>query len=412
MKIKKPAEGIVELRDIYVPFVGEIDEPDWISVFRQKVFNRLLSVPFPSPALEAWRKISFSNFDIKKFPANIEPLASIRSNERGSDKYSVTYFNYLGKKEKEIVEKKLYTLLNNHLNDFFVLYSLCFFSPGLFVHIKENSVLEKEIQLDHLMHDTSLMSCPLTIIFAEKFTKFVVSENFSVPATEDLRFICPLTQIYLEPGASSGYITQEKFGNSVIHFRNIRSELKENSVSNCFYFNLGGYKGKTFISSDLKGTGSLTNTYGTGVFNKREFQDVDVSINHIEGRSASHLKIKAVVTDKAHHIFTGNLMIPKSSRHVDASQINNNLILKKTARAEAIPKLEVFSDDVKCSHGATMGEVAEDQLFYLNSRGLSDEEARFMIVEGFLSEIIDLIPSERIAGELRLYVEEKLSQPS
>ena len=410
--MKKKPEGIIDLMNVYVPFVGELDEPDWIRVFRQKVFNTLHSVPFPSKSLEPFRKISFSNFDIKKYRANIEHLISVRSKERGSSSYSITYFNYLAKNEKDIVEKKLYTLLNNNLNDFFVLYSLCFFSPGLFVHIKENAVPEREIQIHHEMEGSSEMMCPLTLVYAEKFSRSTVCEIFTVPATEDLRFICPFTRVYLEEGAKSDYITMEKFGDSVFHFRNIQTEPKMNSASRAFYFNLGGYRGKTFISSDIKGTGALSNIYGSGVFKNREFQDLEVNVNHLEGHTESHLKVKAVVNHKAHHIFTGNLMIPTNCQHVVATQANNNLILKSSARAEAIPKLEVFADDVKCSHGATMGEIADDQLFYLNSRGLSDEEARFMIVEGFLSEIIDLLPSEKIAGELRLYMEEKLLEPS
>ncbi|HNN82245.1 MAG TPA: SufD family Fe-S cluster assembly protein, partial [Leptospiraceae bacterium] len=94
--------------------------------------------------------------------------------------------------------------------------------------------------------------------------------------------------------------------------------------------------------------------------------------------------------------------------HVTASQIDNNLTMARTARAESMPKLEVFADDVKCSHGATVGEVNEDQLFYLMSRGLTENESRFLIIEGFLKEILDLVDKEEIQSYLVSRLTKKL----
>jgi hypothetical protein len=147
--------------------------------------------------------------------------------------------------------------------------------------------------------------------------------------------------------------------------------------------------------SDMRGVAPTPADQDTDNF------DIEVSLNHLDSYTSSSIKLKTVMKDKSHHIFTGNLNIPRTSLHVTASQLNNNLVLDKTSRAESMPKLEVFADDVKCSHGATMSEINEDQLFYLMSRGLTLSDSRHLIVEGFITEILDKLKSNTISQDLK-----------
>ncbi|MBP9887303.1 MAG: SufD family Fe-S cluster assembly protein, partial [Leptospiraceae bacterium] len=220
--------------------------------------------------------------------------------------------------------------------------------------------------------------------------------------------INPVSYLDLEESGKSIFISIEDFQNSAFHFRNIFSNQNRDSELQLFHFNLGGYKGKTLVKNDLSGENANLKAVGATTLSKREIQDIEFTISHFASRTDSNLRFKTVVKDKSHHIFTGNLFIPKASFHVTASQVNNNLTMTRTARAESMPKLEVFADDVKCSHGATVGEVNEEQLFYLMSRGLTENEARFLIIEGFLKEVLDFVTLEEVQNLLISRLTEKL----
>lgn len=140
----------------------------------------------------------------------------------------------------------------------------------------------------------------------------------------------------------------------------------------------------------------------------REFQDSEVKVVHNESHTESSILYRSALKNKAHHIFTGNLRIPNSCKDVNAIQINNNLLLNRTSRAESIPKLEVYAENVKCEHGATVGEIDEEQLFYLASRGIDEDEARRMIVDGFLGQVIGEIESNSIQEELFRLIARKM----
>ena len=241
----------------------------------------------------------------------------------------------------------------------------------------------------------------LLIINAGKNCNFVLHDNIKILNIKELNFYNSFTIASFGEGTQAEIIHEENFNDSNFHIRNIEYNHDRDSKSIIYYFNLDGYKGKTFIESNLNQKGSESNLYGIAVPTKKEIQDIEFSLNHLNSYTTSSLKLKTVMKDKSHHIFTGNLNIPKSSFHVTASQLNNNLIIDKTSRAESMPKLEVFADDVKCSHGATMSEINEDQLFYLMSRGLSLSDSRHLIVEGFITEILDKMKSTAIAQDLK-----------
>ncbi len=307
-----------------------------------------------------------------------------------------------------VLQKYLEELLAKSSGEFFRLYNLAFFSSAFFIDIRESSENGGPIFLKYNLPAGKNYLSPLTIIRVGKFSKSQIVEELTAENHEESVFINSLTGIFQEDSSSLTYVTTEKFNESVIHFRNLFSEEKKDSSLKNFYFNMGGYKGKTIVESDMAGTGGSVEAYGAGALVKREFLDTDIRINHNAGNTTSKLLVKIVAKEKAHHVFTGNLNIPIASEKVTANQMNKNLILNKTARAESIPKLEVFAHDVKCSHGATVGEIQDEEMFYLFSRGLKEDEARSLIVEGFLSEVLDKLKIESEKENIRNTIHRKL----
>ncbi|MBK8397564.1 MAG: Fe-S cluster assembly protein SufD [Leptospiraceae bacterium] len=393
------------LESKFESFISNIEEPEWITSLRNSAFSILKETNFPDTKMESWRKVNLSNLSLETLLSTNLKICSFSIN---TDVTPVLEFSVLDSFEKVYVENTFQILLEKNKSNFFGLLNLCFFDIGILAKVPQNSNIQESIQLNinYPKEETSFL--PLVFWKIEKYSSSIIYEKLNSDLAEEFNLINPLSYLDLEDCAKSTFSSIEDFQSSTFHFRNIFSSQSKDSELTLFHFNLGGYKGKTLYFNELNGEHSILNATGATTLGKREIQDIEYKISHFASHTDSKLKFKTVVKDKSHHIFTGNLFIPKSSLHVTASQVNNNLTMTRTARAESMPKLEVFADDVKCSHGATVGEVNEDQLFYLMSRGLTENEARFLIIEGFLKEILDFVTVPEIQELLIKRLTEKL----
>ncbi|HRG48587.1 MAG TPA: Fe-S cluster assembly protein SufD [Leptospiraceae bacterium] len=386
-------------------FLSSLEEPDWMIELRKSAFTLLKETSLPDSKLESWRKVNLSNFSLDSLLSTNRKICSFSIN---SDLIAANEFASVDSFDKVYIENTFNALLEKNKANFFALLNLSFFDIGILTKVPANTSIAEPIQLNVNYPQGESSFCPLLIWKLEKFSNASIYEKMNSLPAEDFNLINPLSYIEMENGAKSTFVTIEDFKDSTFHFRNLITNQGLDSELKLYHFNLGGYKGKTLVVNDLNGENANIKAIGATTLSKREFQDIEFTISHFASRTDSNLKFKTVVKDKSHHIFTGNLYIPKASFHVTASQVNNNLTMSRTARAESMPKLEVFADDVKCSHGATVGEVNAEQLFYLMSRGLTENESRFLIIEGFLKEILDFVTVEEIQNLLITRLTEKL----
>ena len=386
-------------------FLGNLEEPDWMIELRKSAFTLLKEISLPDSKLESWRKVNLSNFSLDSLLSTNRKICSFSIN---TDLIAANEFASVDSFDKVYIENTFKTLIEKNKANFFALLNLSFFEIGILSKVPANTSIVEPILLNvNYPHGESSFS-PLLIWKLEKNSNSSIYEKMNSLPSEEFNLINPLSYIEMENGAKSTFVTIEDFQDSTFHFRNLITNQGLDSELKLYHFNLGGYKGKTLVVNDLNGENANIKAIGATTLSKREFQDIEFTISHFASRTDSNLKFKTVVKDKSHHIFTGNLYIPKASFHVTASQVNNNLTMSRTARAESMPKLEVFADDVKCSHGATVGEVNAEQLFYLMSRGLTENESRFLIIEGFLKEILDFVTVEEIQNLLITRLTEKL----
>ena len=386
-------------------FLSSLEEPDWMIELRKSAFTLLKETSLPDSKQESWRKVNLSNFSLDSLLSTNRKICSFSIN---TDLIAANEFASVDSFDKVYIENTFKALLEKNKANFFALLNLSFFEIGILAKIPANTSIAEPIQLNVNYPQGESSFCPLLIWKLEKFSNASIYEKMNSLPAEDFNLINPLSYIEMENGAKSTFVTIEDFKDSTFHFRNLITNQGLDSELKLYHFNLGGYKGKTLVVNDLNGENANIKAIGATTLSKREFQDIEFTISHFASRTDSNLKFKTVVKDKSHHIFTGNLFIPKASFHVTASQVNNNLTMSRTARAESMPKLEVFADDVKCSHGATVGEVNAEQLFYLMSRGLTENESRFLIIEGFLKEILDFVTVEEIQNLLITRLTEKL----
>lgn len=209
--------------------------------------------------------------------------------------------------------------------------------------------------------------------------------------TENLHLLTVFDVLIAESDSVVEILDEENFDEDLIQFRSVLVLAKENASLRFHHFPFGGFRSKWFLLSHLLGKGGEVTVDGVSAIGKRNLKDMDMEMYHHADHTTSKISYKAIVTDKSHHVFTGNLIIPPNLKKVVAHQESFNLSLNKKARAEANPKLEVLAEDVSCTHGATVGDIDEEQYFYLLSRGLSPEESKSLLVTAFYGETIQSI---------------------
>lgn len=375
-----------------IPITQQTNEPSWFFELRLAAFHKLSSTSFPHSSLESWRKLKWGNFSVSQYLSGENSFhVKLHHSDKG---LVIKNLAELSDTQKETIKKHLKSVLDSKENVFFQLLCIAYNQSVSFLNIPDRFESKEPLLLESSFRDFSTSGFQLFFTFIGKNSHTTLVHKSIPPFSETINLFNSLNFTDLGQGSSCQELQIEEFTPSTFHIRTFEISLQRDSQYTSGYFNLGGFRGKTFFSVHLTEPGSSAKLLGVASPAKREVQDLEYSISHESGHTSSELKFKTVMKDKSHHIFTGNLYIPKTSKQVEASQLNHNLILDSTSRAESMPKLEVFAEDVKCSHGATMSEIQEDQLFYLLSRGFTPKDAKHLIVEGFLSEIIDEFPIE------------------
>ena len=381
------------------------NDSDYTFSLKKHFYEILCNTKFPSNLDEEWRKIRLGTFNMGDY---LETEKSLRIQTHNiEDRFVQPILN-----ESDFTKKILDELTTGKKipkkNQFFSLLAQTYSQLSLIIEIPSNYESNLPLIIESSFKDYSRSAFFNVFIKVGKNTRVSLEDRCIMPVSESNNLLSSNFYVLLEENANIDFIQNENFFMNCFHFREYSFFQKRDSSTKIHSYNSGGLKGKTFFNIYLEESGSNSSIFGANSCIKREFQDVEFSISHLNSNTNSSIKFKTVVKEKSHHIFTGNLFIPQSSRKVEASQINHNLFLEKTARSESMPRLEVFSEDVKCSHGATMSEVEDDQLFYLLSRGISYTTAVKLIVEGFLSEVIDEIRSEEIKQELKTRLLQRL----
>ncbi|HBS05810.1 MAG TPA: hypothetical protein DEA96_12640 [Leptospiraceae bacterium] len=207
---------------------------------------------------------------------------------------------------------------------------------------------------------------------------------------------------FIESGNNSyvRMIDSRKHDDLSFHFH--RVDFLEGRDSNVHYcaIHRGGLTGKGFVRTRAMQQGAAFRGIGLYTGRAAQFHDMEMEVSHEADHCVSTLLYKTVLRDRAHSVFNGSLVAPPHIKQVDSHQTNNNIVLSKKARAESMPKLIIQSEDVSCEHGATVGDLDEQALFFLQCRGIPLEAARRMLIEGFMEEIL---------SELRLTEEDLAS---
>jgi Fe-S cluster assembly protein SufD len=191
---------------------------------------------------------------------------------------------------------------------------------------------------------------------------------------------------------------------------NTEIEQLRDSIYSSYVIDLGGKLVRNNLNSILKDSGTTTNFYGLYVGMKKQHIDNQTFIDHAYPNCDSNELYKGILTDKAKGVFNGKIMVRPDAQKTNAFQKNHSLVLSKTAKMNSKPQLEIYADDVKCSHGATIGQLNKEALYYMRSRGLSEKEAVSVLKQAFLTEITDLIKIDPVREKVEQMLVDKFKE--
>jgi Fe-S cluster assembly protein SufD len=292
---------------------------------------------------------------------------------------------------------KLGSLVDAEKNGFTAL-NTAFINEGAFLFIPKNVVIEAPIQLLFTTGEGKT-SFPRVLIVAESFSEATIIETFV--RSEDVKYLTnAVTEISVADEARIKHYRVQRESHQAFHVSTTAAEVGRSSVYDTTAINLGARLSRHDVSLKFNAEGGEAFVDGLYFLGGEQHHDTHSIIAHNVPNCTSHQTYKGILNDKSRGVFNGKVFVAVGASGTDGYQSNKNLLLSNDARVDTKPQLEIFNDDVKCSHGATVGQLEEEELFYLLSRGLNENLARNLLTYGFAEEIINKIEIESIKKAL------------
>jgi Fe-S cluster assembly protein SufD len=386
---------------------------------RTEPLERYRELPLPTVKDEHWRFTDLSGFDPDTFTTNsaaeiaapptlveIDAAGFARAGEAGIEVESAP--------EGVLFERLtdahplLYTLVG--WDEKFAAHNAALWQNGWLVHVAKGVVLEKPlyVRIANAVEGGALFWRLLVV--AEPHSSFTVIEEYVSAAQELPSYSNAAVEIFVQEGAKVEYVSLQNLSRATWHFAAHHARVERDAELDWVAGGFGSAKGKVWIQNDLAGPGATSRVTGAYFADGTQHLDYDTFQEHIAPDTTSDFAFKGVLRDTARAVWRGMIRVEEGAQKTNAYQENRNLLLSKTAHADSIPGLEILANDVRCTHGATLGQVDREQLFYLMARGLSRAEAERLIVRGFFQDVLDRIELEPVREALGAALEARIPQ--
>jgi len=270
--------------------------------------------------------------------------------------------------------------------------------------------VQANTQLEHPIHlvfvsegQGKSVAHPRNLIVAAQNSRASIIESY-VCVRDNLYFTNAVTEISLGEDAQVDHYKMQQESEKSFHVGTVQVRQARDSTLHSFSLAVGGLLARTNIYTALDGDGATCTLNGLYLADGAQHIDNQTVIEHIAPNCPSREVYKGVLNGRSHGVFNGKVYVHPEAQKTDGKQSNNNLLLSPTARVDTKPQLEIFADDVKCTHGATVGRLDEMAMFYLNSRGLGRETARTLLTYAFAADVLETIALEPVKQELEKMV--------
>ena len=285
-----------------------------------------------------------------------------------------------------------------------------FVNSGTFIYVPRGVKVELPIEVFHWLHGENAAVFPHTLLIADELSQVTVIEHFRSAHPERPGFACGVNDLVAGKGAKINYVCAQDWNEKALSIQINTTTVEREASALSLNVHLGGAYSRFESLSRLTGEGARSDLlaisvgHGTQEFDARTLQD------HISPHTTSDLLYKNALTDRTRNTFGGLIRVEPHAHFTDAYQTVRNLLLSDDAEANSMPGLEILADNVKCSHGATSGQINEDELFYLLARGIPLAVAKQLLVSGFLNEVVDRLDHPAITDLVHRLVEEKFAR--
>jgi Fe-S cluster assembly protein SufD len=278
---------------------------------------------------------------------------------------------------------------------------------GVFLYVPDGVEVVLPLRSLRRMRRDGAAVFPHTLIVAGEASRLTYIEESASDSAPTLAMNCGAVEVLAGPGAQVRTITIQNWGRHAFHYNLQRARIQRDATLHSLVVTLGGRLSRVEVQSVLEAEGGTSEMLGLYLGDEDQHIDHHTLQLHQAPHTTSDLLFKGALRDRSRSAFSGLIKVFKGAQRTDAYQKNRNLLLSPEARADSLPNLEIEADDVRCSHGATIGAVDELQLFYLRSRGLSRETAERLLVFGFFEEVLGRLPLAALHEPIRAAVERK-----
>jgi len=382
-------------------------EPDWLGERRRGALATYERLPNPSKTDEEWRRTDISGLNTAQFSELEHKNGSrldVSSLPRG---VILEPLRVAAEKHAQLVEPLLFSLIKSDRDRFTALHA-AFFTGGTFLYVPDGVEIKEPIVAQHTSHAGGTAFLPHTLIVAGRGARFHYLDEYIGQDDEPAAYRSGSAEIFVGEGAEVGYVAVQKWGRNAWHFGDQRARLGKDSKLRLFSVTLGGRFSKTRVEGSLAGQGADAELKSIYLASGKQFFDFHTLQDHQVGNTRSDLLFKGALQDTARTVYAGLIRIEKGAARSDAYQANRNLVLSDHAKATSIPMLEIDNNDVRCTHGATVGPVDPQQMFYLRSRGIPEQTAKRMLVQGFFGDVLDRIPFDHARSLVEAELEKRL----
>lgn len=431
-------------KDVVTAFSNQQNEPDWLREFRQVSWTVLEETPMPTTSDEDWRrtnlrKVKWSKFnltnkttlektdDFTKLPANIRSaleegysaagrLAIVNNqviyhevNSEVTEKGVIfTDLHTAVQQYPDLVEKSLGKEAVPPSNSKFAALNAALWQCGVFLYLPRGVEIEDPFQVAIVLEGESSVVIPRTLIVAEESSYANYIEETISHDNHQQALNVGVVELYAQANAQIRYVDLQQWGEDVYNFNVKRSVGQNDSMVIWETGQLGGRLTKTYYDSLLPGNGANMEFNGVFFLQDKQHLDIDCLLHHTGLATNADLLLHGALKDKSRSVFTGLIKIDPTGQQTNSYLKNENLMLDETARADSIPSLEIDANDVRASHGATIGKIVEEYVFYLMSRGIPRNTAVRMVIEGFFHKVFDRMHYDQVREKLFNTVSRKI----
>lgn len=439
--VATPTGGFSE--EALLEYLRTSDEPDWLRRLRLDAFTVAEAMPMPSRRDEEWRRTDLSMLDLASVvpfreslppasaelgPHELQSLSRTDGEQAGllyhlnaglvhrrlAEDLAAKGVILIGLSEAadeypELVQRYLFSQVGAADGKFQALHA-AFWNAGTFVYVPRDVEVRMPLRSLTRVDSAGTAASPHTLVVVEAGASLDFVDEYTSGDQRGQLFANSVVELIVGAGARLRYNSLQRWGNSAYAFSTQKAAIGRDAELSTLSVVLGSRMTKSWIASSLNEPGASTRMVGIMFADGRQRFHHHTLQDHRAPSTTSDLLFKAALRDEARSEYSGMIKVHKDAQKTDAYQANRNLVLSEHARADSMPKLEIEANDVRCTHGATAGPIDEEQVFYLQARGLPRPEAERMIVEGFFEDVAKKIPVPEVRETVREAVAAKLSK--